>query len=79
MSTDHDRLNLKSVIKVRDSGLAEVLRIRLEEEGIGCVIEGGHQAGLSGVLPMRLLVKSSDFERAKKLIERCTDVDEIAQ
>lgn len=69
MTDDTSPLDLKTLIKVRGSGLAEVLRIRLEDEGIQCAIEGGNQAGLSGVLPVRILVRSSDLERAKKLIE----------
>jgi len=79
MSDEQERLNLKTVIKVRDSGLAEVLRIRLENEGIPCVIEGGNQAGLAGVLQMRLLVKSTDLERAKELIEQHADADNFEE
>lgn len=79
MSDEQDRLNLKTVIKVRDSGLAEVLKLRLEDEGIRCVIEGGNQAGLAGVLQMRLLVKSTDLERAKTLIEQYTNADNVEE
>lgn len=68
MTDDSKPLKLTNVMSIRDPGLAEVLRIKLESEGIQCAIEGEHQAGLSGVLPMRLLVRASDVERAKKLI-----------
>jgi hypothetical protein len=76
MTDDKSPLDLKTLIKVRGSGLAEVLRIRLEDEGIQCIIEGGNQAGLSGVLPIRLLVRSSDLDRAKELIEQHESSDE---
>lgn len=76
MTDNTSPLDLKTLIKVRGSGLAEVLRIRLEDEGIQCAIEGANQAGLSGVLPIRLLVRSSDLERAKELIEHHEGTDE---
>lgn len=68
MTDDSKPLKLTKVISVRDTSLAEVLRIKLEGEGIQCMIEGEHQAGLAGVLPMRLLVRETDAERARALI-----------
>ena len=57
------------VYTVTDPGTAEVLRAMLETEGIRCMIEGAHQAGLSGILDMRLLVSAVDAERARELLE----------
>ena len=54
---------------VTDPNLAQVMRLALEAEGITCRIEGGGQAGLSGVLPMRVFVPEEDLARAREALD----------
>jgi nucleotide-binding universal stress UspA family protein len=54
---------------VTDPNLAEVMRVALEAEGIACGIEGGGQAGLSGVLPLRMFVQGEDLPRAREILD----------
>ena len=54
---------------VTDPNLAEVMRVALEGEGIACEIEGGGQAGLSGVLPLRIFVPGDDLPRAREILD----------
>ncbi len=54
---------------VRDPNLAQVMRLALEAEGIECGIEGGGQAGLSGVLPLRIFVQAEDLTKAREILE----------
>ncbi len=63
-------LDLVAVRSLYDEATAEVLRIILEDEGIRCHVENSYQAGLAGVLPVRLLVPASDAEKAKRVLER---------
>jgi hypothetical protein len=63
---DSDRL--VSAATVKDPTLAEVLRLALDAEGIPCEIDGSGQAGLTGTLPIKLLVKSSDESRAREIL-----------
>ena len=60
---------LTTVYTLRDAGLAEIIRIALEAEGIFCVIENEHQAGLTGVFDIDIQTRESDAERARELIE----------
>jgi nucleotide-binding universal stress UspA family protein len=54
---------------VTDPNLAQVMRLALEAEGITCRIEGGGQAGLSGVLPLRIFVPAEDLSRAREVLD----------
>ena len=51
-----------------DANKAEIIRIALENEGITCQIENEHQASLTGVLAIKLLVPSDDAPQAKAFI-----------
>jgi len=53
---------------VTDPNLAQVMRMALEAEGIACGIEGGGQAGFSGVLPLRIFVQAGDLPRAREVL-----------
>jgi hypothetical protein len=55
---------------VQTSGAAEVARLALEAEGIDCQIVGESQAGLAGVLPIKIYVRRADLDRAKAIAER---------
>ncbi|QDT96621.1 DUF2007 domain-containing protein [Gimesia aquarii] len=48
---------------------AEFLKMTLEGEGIRCLLENENQAGLAGVLEIKLDVASADADRAKEIIE----------
>jgi len=47
---------------------AEVLKAVLEGEGILCEVEGESQAGLTGILGMKLLVRAQDEGRAREVL-----------
>ena len=49
-----DPLHLTTLIKLTDGNLAEILKLALADEEIDCVIEGEHQAGLTGVFQIRV-------------------------
>ena len=55
---------------VNTAGEAEVARLALDAEGIDCQIVGESQAGLAGVLPIRIYVRQADLERAKAIAEQ---------
>lgn len=57
------------VYSVPDANLAEIMKAHLEQDGIACWIEGENQAGLAGILPIRLLVRAGDAERARVIID----------
>jgi hypothetical protein len=66
---EEDPLDLKTLIKVTDGNLAEILKLALADEDIQCVIEGEHQAGLTGVFQIRVLVPSKDLAHAEKILQ----------
>lgn len=49
---------------------AEILRNALHVEGIACEIDGENQAGLAGIMEIRLLVRALDAERARQYLEQ---------
>jgi hypothetical protein len=60
--------SLEPIYRSTDTNELEVLRLALESEGIPSMIEGEHQAGLTGILPARLLVMEADVDRARKVL-----------
>lgn len=48
---------------------AEMVRIALEEEGLAAFVEGGKQAGLAGVLNVRVCVAQQNAAEARRLID----------
>ena len=60
---------LVTVLRVKDNNEAEVIKIALENEGIRCELGGEHQAGMTGVFDVEIMVKESDEDRARELIE----------
>ncbi len=76
---EEDPLNLTTLIKLTDSNLAEILKLALADEEIECVIEGEHQAGLTGVFQIRVLVPQKDLPHAEKILqEHVTRMEEGA-
>jgi hypothetical protein len=55
---------------VTNPGLAEIIRGALAAEGIDCRLEGEGQAGLTGVLPIRLWVLASDLDHARQVMRQ---------
>ncbi|MBC21256.1 MAG: hypothetical protein CMJ74_13485 [Planctomycetaceae bacterium] len=75
-----DPLNLTTLIKLTDSNLAEILKLALADEEIECVIEGEHQAGLTGVFQIRVLVPQKDLSHAELILqEHVTRMEEDAE
>jgi hypothetical protein len=62
-------LDLKTLIKLTDANLAEILKLALADEEIPCVIEGEHQAGLTGVFQIRVLVPNKDLSHAEQILK----------
>ena len=62
-------LDLKTLIKLTDANLAEILKLALADEEIPCVIEGEHQAGLTGVFQIRVLVPNKDLAHAEQILQ----------
>jgi Putative prokaryotic signal transducing protein len=47
---------------------AEILKNVLEGEGIECELDGENQGGFVGVLDVKILVRASDEERARRVL-----------
>jgi nucleotide-binding universal stress UspA family protein len=62
-----------------DPSLAEIMRIALENEGISCEIDGSFQAGLAGVLAIRLLVPAKQVHRARAILDAQANQSMIAR
>ncbi len=69
MTPDAQAMGWVEVYSVPDANLAEIIKAHLQQDGISCWIEGENQAGLAGILPIRLLVRASDGDRARGIIE----------
>lgn len=57
------------VFTTNDPVEAEMLVAYLRDEGIQADTEGVTQAGLAGILDVKVLVRAWDADRARKLIE----------
>ena len=66
----HDEHELVLLITVQTSGEAEIARLALQAEGIDCQIVGDLQAGLAGVLPIKIYVRPADLDRARAIADR---------
>jgi hypothetical protein len=49
---------------------AEIVRTALRGQGISCELDGERQAGLTDILEIRVLVRSRDAVRARRIIRR---------
>ena len=47
---------------------AERLALELDDEGIECFLDGENQASFTGILNINVLVRASDEERARQLL-----------
>ena len=59
-----------TVYTLNDPYQAEVIKEALRGEGILCELDGEHQAGLSEILNIGVLVRTRDADRARKIIQR---------
>ena len=61
-------MKLMEVYSVTDPNLAEIIKATLQRDGISCWIDGENQAGLSGVLNIKLLTRAKDVDSALRII-----------
>jgi hypothetical protein len=59
-----------TVYTLNDPYQAEIIRAALRGEGICCELDGEHQAGLSDILEIGVLVRARDADRASRIIRR---------
>lgn len=66
-----DADDLVTIYTVSNAIEAEIIKNALEDEGIQCEIEGGHQAGEAGLIgiEIKLQVRPADAERATAFIK----------
>ena len=64
-----DPEDLVSVYTLNDPGKAEIIKNALVSEGIQCELGGEHQAALTGLFEIDVLVREVDVDRALKFIE----------
>jgi hypothetical protein len=57
-----------TLLSLNDPIKAEIIKITLTDHDVFCAIEGEHQAGLTGIFPIRILVPSPDLERATNIV-----------
>lgn len=61
---------LVRVYTTTDLSEAELLQNALKDEGVRSMLENPHQAGLSGVLQIGILVREEDADRARKIVKQ---------
>lgn len=64
-----DPKELVAVYTVTNPVQAEIIKNALEDEEIQCALDGEAQAGLTGVLEIRIMVMAKDADRALALIQ----------
>jgi hypothetical protein len=64
--------DVTEVYSTDDANEAEILRAALHNEGMKCEIDGGGQAGLTGLgmMEIKLLVRAEEYDRARAYIEQ---------
>jgi nucleotide-binding universal stress UspA family protein len=62
-----------------DPNVAQIMRIALENAGIPCQVDGSFQAGLTGVLAIRLLVPADHVFRARAVLDAQANQSMIAR
>ena len=62
--------DLETIYTAMDEIDAEVVKMALDGEGIQCFLENKEQAMLAGCIPVKVLVRTSDVDRAKQFIEQ---------
>ena len=63
-----DPQELVPVYTTNDPTLASILVNALKDDGIAATAEGSNQAGLAGIIDIRILVKAWDADRAREVI-----------
>lgn len=64
-----DDLDLVEVYSLKNPAIAEIIKNALEAEGIRCELGNETQAGMTGILDIRVFVRAVDAQRARDLIE----------
>jgi hypothetical protein len=65
-----DSRDLVSVYSLKDPHLAELIKGLLNSEGVPCHVEGGGQAGLTGIIDIKIIVRAADGDRAARIIRQ---------
>ena len=65
---DHDA-TLVTLKTVNNAETANIIRNLLERVGINARIEGEHQAGFTGALEIKVLVRQCDLAAATKMLD----------
>ena len=63
-----DDQELVTIYEAYDETDAEIVKLALAGEEIASVIDNEHQAGLTGILQVKLQVSSEDAEQARQFI-----------
>lgn len=64
-----EMLDLVKVFSVTDPNIAEIIKGALQAEGIACQLGGEGQAGFTGLWEIDVLVRATDADAARKVIE----------
>jgi len=67
---------LVTVLKLKDPVKAEMIKCALEEQGIHCLLDGAGQAGLAGLLTIRIQVLGADRARAEAFLADLVDPED---
>ena len=67
-----DANEVEVVYTTNDVYEAEIIRNQLHDAGIKCELDGNSQGGFTEIVETKLLVRTGDADRARKLIERRT-------
>ena len=66
---DDRELNLVTLTTLTDANLAELLKNALADEDIECAIDNEHQAGFTGIFPIKVQVEEKDLQRAREILD----------
>jgi hypothetical protein len=62
------REELVVLLTMKDALNAEIIKSLLQDHEIFCAIEGEHQAGLTGILDIRIFVRERDLAEAREIL-----------
>jgi hypothetical protein len=75
----HDDDQLVCAFTTTSSIEADMLKNQFESEGIPCVLDNAHQAGLAGILEIRGMVVSSHEVQARLLLAKIQQQRQVVE
>ncbi len=60
---------LVTIYTLTDPGQADIVKAALESDGIRCELGGDGQAGFTGLWEIDVLVRATDADQARKIIQ----------